>query len=80
MYWRDIILGCNDGLVSTFSLVTGVVGGGVTNMETLLLTSISGSVAGAVSMFAGEFLATRSQDEIMQGGAELEENHIMIYE
>eukprot|EP01083_Nonionella_stella_P042637 115097_1 len=79
IYWRDIILGCNDGLVSTFLLVTGVVGGGVTNMETLLLTSISGSVAGAVSMFAGEFLATRSQDEIMQGEAELEENHIMIY-
>ncbi len=77
-YWRDIILGCNDGLISTFLLVTGVVGGGMSNNGTLL-TAISGSVAGAVSMFAGEFIATKAQDEVMQGEKKLEENHIVMY-
>ena len=32
-YWRDIILGVNDGLVSTFLLVVGVVGGGPARRE-----------------------------------------------
>lgn len=36
-YWRDIILGVNDGLVSIFLLVAGVVGGGMDNRGTLLV-------------------------------------------
>jgi len=51
-YWRDIILGVNDGLVSTFLLVTGVAGGGLSSID-ILLTAIAGAIAGAVSMFAG---------------------------
>ena len=44
-YWRDIILGVNDGLVSTFLLVAAVVGGGLsTNL--VLLTAIAGAIAG----------------------------------
>lgn len=58
-YWRDIILGVNDGLVSTFLLVAGVAGGGLSSID-ILLTAISGAIAGAVSMFAGEFVATKS--------------------
>mmetsp|Transcript_28737 Transcript_28737/g.52525 ORF Transcript_28737/g.52525 Transcript_28737/m.52525 type:complete len:155 (-) Transcript_28737:1314-1778(-) len=52
-YWRDIILGVNDGLVSTFLLVAGVAGGGLATTD-ILLTAISGAIAGAVSMYAGE--------------------------
>ena len=52
-YWRDIILGVNDGLVSTFLLVAGVAGGGLSTSD-ILLTAISGAIAGAVSMYAGE--------------------------
>jgi hypothetical protein len=51
-YWRDIILGVNDGLVSTFLLVAGVAGGGLLSVD-ILLTAIAGAIAGAVSMFAG---------------------------
>ncbi len=74
-YWRDIILGVNDGLVSMFLLVAGVVGGG---METrnILLTAVAGAIAGAVSMAAGEYMATKSQDEVFQGEIELEREHI----
>ncbi len=54
-YWRDIILGINDGLVSTFLLVAGVAGSKLSTTD-ILLTAIAGAIAGAVSMALGEFL------------------------
>ena len=63
-YWRDIILGVNDGLVSTFLLVAGVAGGGLLSRD-ILLTAIAGAVAGAVSMAAGEYVATKSQNQVL---------------
>ena len=77
-YYRDMVLGVNDGLVSTFLLVAGVVGGGM-DVEATLLTSISGAVAGAISMFAGEYVATKSQNEVMKGEIKLEHEHIANY-
>ena len=74
-YWRDIILGVNDGLISTFLLVAGVAGGGLASID-ILLTGIAGGLAGAVSMFAGEFIATKSQDEVLRGEIALEERHV----
>jgi VIT1/CCC1 family predicted Fe2+/Mn2+ transporter len=74
-YWRDIILGVNDGLVSMFLLVVGVVGGGLDTGQ-VLLTAIAGAIAGAVSMAAGEYLATKSQDEVLEAELELERAHI----
>ena len=74
-YWRDIILGVNDGLVSMFLLVAGVVGGGMATRN-ILLTAVAGAIAGAVSMAAGEYMATKSQDEVFQGEIELEKEHI----
>ena len=74
-YWRDIILGVNDGLVSMFLLVAGVVGGGMATRN-ILLTGVAGAIAGAVSMAAGEYMATKSQDEVFQGEIELEREHI----
>lgn len=74
-YWRDIILGVNDGLVSIFLLVVGVVGGGL-DREQVLLTAVAGAIAGAVSMAAGEYLATKSQDEILEAELVLEAAHI----
>lgn len=77
-YWRDIILGVNDGLVSTFLLVVGVVGGGLNNSQ-VLLTGVAGAIAGAVSMAAGEYLATKSQDEILEAELTLERSHIQHF-
>lgn len=74
-YWRDIILGVNDGLVSIFLLVVGVVGGGLDRGQ-VLLTAVAGAIAGAVSMAAGEYLATKSQDEVLEAELALEESHI----
>ncbi|MDX1469260.1 MAG: VIT1/CCC1 transporter family protein [Acidimicrobiia bacterium] len=74
-YWRDIILGVNDGLVSMFLLVVGVVGGGLATGQ-ILLTAIAGALAGAISMAAGEYLATKSQDEVLEAELELERVHL----
>jgi vacuolar iron transporter family protein len=74
-YWRDIILGVNDGLVSTFLLVAGVCGGGLTSVD-ILLTAIAGALAGAISMCAGEYVATKSQNEVLEGELSLETMHI----
>ena len=77
-YWRDIILGVNDGLVSIFLLVAGVVGGGL-DASQVLLTAIAGSLAGAVSMASGEYLATKSQDEVLEAELTLERSHIINF-
>ena len=65
-YYRDMMLGVNDGLVSALLLVAGVVGGGM-DVTAVLLTAVSGAIAGAISMFAGEYIATKSQNEVMRG-------------
>ncbi len=74
-YWRDIILGVNDGLVSIFLLVAGVVGGGLSSAQ-VALTAVAGAIAGSVSMAAGEYLATKSQEEVLEAELNLEREHI----
>jgi VIT1/CCC1 family predicted Fe2+/Mn2+ transporter len=74
-YWRDIVLGINDGLVSMFLLIAGVVGAGLDAM-TVLITGVAGAIAGAVSMGTGEYLATKSQEEVLASELRLEQIHI----
>lgn len=72
---RDVILGVNDGLVSTFLLISGVVGGGLTTTQ-VLLTGVAGALAGMISMAIGEYLATKSQDEVFDAEMALEAEHL----
>lgn len=74
-YWRDIVLGINDGLVSMFLLIAGVVGAGL-DAKTVLITGVAGAIAGAVSMGTGEYLATKSQEEVLASELRLEQIHI----
>ena len=74
-YMRDVILGVNDGLVSTFLLVSGVVGGGLSAND-VLLTAIAGAIAGAISMAIGEYIATKSQEEVFDAELALERHHL----
>ena len=57
---RAGVLGANDGLISTASLLMGLVAGG-TDGRTLVLSGIAALVAGAVSMSAGEYVSVSSQ-------------------
>jgi len=59
---RASILGANDGIVSTASLIAGVAAAGAAQ-STILLTGIAGLVAGAMSMAAGEYVSVSSQGD-----------------
>lgn len=72
---RDIILGVNDGLVSTFLLVSAVVGGGLDATD-VLLTGVAGAIAGMISMSVGEYIATKSQEEVFEAEIALEKEHL----
>lgn len=72
---RDVILGVNDGLISTFLLVAAVVGGGLDATQ-VLLTGVAGALAGMISMSIGEYLATKAQDEVFDSEIALEKIHL----
>ncbi len=57
---RAAVLGANDGIVSTASLVLGVAASGAST-STILVTGVAGLVAGAMSMAAGEYVSVSSQ-------------------
>lgn len=57
---RAAVLGANDGIVSTASLLIGVAAASTTH-STLIVTGIAGLVAGAMSMAAGEYVSVHSQ-------------------
>jgi len=57
---RAAVLGANDGIVSTASLVVGVAAAGA-DRGALMLTGLAGLVAGAMSMAAGEYVSVSSQ-------------------
>jgi VIT1/CCC1 family predicted Fe2+/Mn2+ transporter len=68
---RAAVLGANDGIVSTGSLLAGVAAAGGSR-ETLLLTGLSGLVAGAMSMAAGEYVSVSSQSDTERADLERE--------
>lgn len=57
---RAAVLGANDGLVSTASLVVGIAASGA-SARVVLVTGVAGLVAGAMSMAAGEYVSVHSQ-------------------
>lgn len=57
---RAAVLGANDGLISTSSLLVGIAAAGATS-QTILMTGIAGLTAGALSMAAGEYVSVSSQ-------------------
>lgn len=59
---RAAVLGANDGIISTASLVLGVASA-ATPQSTVLLTGVAGLVAGAMSMAAGEYVSVSSQSD-----------------
>jgi VIT1/CCC1 family predicted Fe2+/Mn2+ transporter len=59
---RAAVLGANDGIVSTASLIVGVAAASAGPSE-ILLAGVAGMVAGAMSMAAGEFVSVSSQSD-----------------
>ncbi|QPK94081.1 VIT1/CCC1 transporter family protein [Actinomyces sp. zg-332] len=63
--FRAAIFGMNDGIVSNLALILGVATTGIQNTY-VLLTGLAGSLAGALSMAAGEYVSVKSQIELIQ--------------
>lgn len=72
---RAAVLGANDGVVSTASLIIGVASGGAMQ-DTVLLSGCAGLVAGAMSMAAGEFVSVSSQSDIEKADLALEKKSL----
>jgi VIT1/CCC1 family predicted Fe2+/Mn2+ transporter len=62
---RAAVLGANDGIVSTASLIVGVAAAAASQNE-VLIAGIAGLVAGAMSMAAGEYVSVSSQSDTEQ--------------
>jgi vacuolar iron transporter family protein len=72
---RAAVLGANDGIVSTASLVVGVAAGGAARAE-ILLAGIAGVAAGALSMAAGEYVSVSSQADTERADLALERTEL----
>ena len=57
---RAAVLGANDGIISTASLIVGVAAAAATQND-VLIAGVAGLVAGAMSMAAGEYVSVHSQ-------------------
>lgn len=70
------MLGANDGIVSTASLIIGVASANA-SQEVILLTGVAGLVAGAMSMAAGEYVSVSSQADTESADLEREAEELM---
>jgi vacuolar iron transporter family protein len=72
---RAAVLGANDGIVSTASLVLGVAASGASGAA-IVTAGIAGLVAGALSMAAGEYVSVSSQRDAEEADVRVEEREL----
>lgn len=72
---RAAVLGANDGIVSTSSLLVGIASSGAAH-NTIIITGVSALVAGAVSMAAGEYVSVSSQLDVEKADIEIERHEL----
>ncbi|HEX6861563.1 MAG TPA: VIT family protein [Thermoanaerobaculia bacterium] len=72
---RAAVLGANDGLISTSSLIVGVAAAHATR-DSIILTGCAGLVAGALSMAAGEYVSVSSQADTERADLERERSEL----
>ena len=72
---RAAVLGANDGIVSTASLVAGVAAAHATHAD-IIVAAVAGLVAGAMSMAAGEYVSVHSQADTEHADLERERKEL----
>jgi vacuolar iron transporter family protein len=72
---RAAVLGANDGIISTASLILGVASAAVAKSD-VLLSGVAGLVAGAMSMAAGEYVSVSSQSDTEHADLEREKREL----
>jgi VIT1/CCC1 family predicted Fe2+/Mn2+ transporter len=73
---RAAVLGANDGLVSTSSLMVGVATASNAHSGAVLTAGLAGLAAGAMAMAAGEWVSVSSQADVEQADLDLERRHL----
>src|SRR5215813_4505545 len=73
---RAAVLGANDGIVSTASLVLGVAASQA-GRGAVLVAGVAGLVSGAMSMAAGEFVSVRSQEDVEKADLDRERRELL---
>jgi len=73
---RAAVLGANDGLVSTSSLMVGVATASGVHTSAVLTAGLAGLAAGAMAMAAGEWVSVSSQSDVEEADLELERQHL----
>lgn len=68
-YLRDLVYGANDGIVTTFAVVAGVVGASL-QPRTALILGVANLLADGFSMGAGNFLSIRSEEAVLKARGE----------
>lgn len=74
---RQVTFGLNDGVVSIFALLAGLAGAGQ-DLETIFITLVAASVAGALSMAAGEYVSNKSESDFYNHEIEQERLEIEL--
>jgi VIT1/CCC1 family predicted Fe2+/Mn2+ transporter len=64
-YVRELIYGANDGIITTFAVVAGVAGGGL-SLRVVLIIGAANLVADGLSMAVGNYLAIRSHESVLE--------------
>lgn len=73
---RAAVLGANDGLISTSSLIVGVSAADASS-HSILLAGLAGLVAGSLSMAAGEYVSVSSQSDSVRADTERERGELL---
>lgn len=73
---RASVLGANDGLISTASLVVGVASAGA-SPRSIVVSAVAGLLAGAMSMAAGEYVSVSSQSDTERADLEKERRELV---
>jgi vacuolar iron transporter family protein len=71
-YIKDLVYGANDGIITTFAVVAGVAGAGLSPTVVLIL-GFSNLVADGLSMAIGNYLGTRSEEDYIRREQKMEE-------
>jgi vacuolar iron transporter family protein len=64
-YVRELIYGANDGIITTFAVVAGVAGGGL-SLRVVLIIGAANLLADGLSMAAGNYLSIRSHESVLE--------------
>lgn len=74
-YVRELVYGANDGLITTFAVVAGVAGGGLSS-AVILICGVANLIADGLSMAVGNYLSIRSHESVLEAqGLPEEEAH-----